>query len=386
MTFVSREKLFQTPVITRLVSEIDTPGSLLQRVYGLTPNSPRSNRVQGRAASWDLFHATRSIATVRAPRTGPAQRSRKPFGTRSAQLVRIHEKLFIGDEDLMRFRPAGAPLGSVDLNGQTYVRQQLAYFTQIFRNTREWMISRMFRNGFGVKVTGDEYQLVERGDANALFTVDYGIPSDHFNQLNGLVDSSWDDPSTDIIGQLMALEVQAERENGRPPRHIWLNGNTAKHLFNNTQLSAVRGTAMRIFDSQTRREIDAGSRFPDTGYDIVFGAIPLYTFHVYNGGLVKAGTGEGFDAQISASNFEPFIPDNSALITPEPGDWLGMMEGSEYVRENVTVSQMSERYGMAAWATPVIDPSGVELKMLDNCLPVVYEPYAIYFADVVFAT
>jgi hypothetical protein len=64
----------------------------------------------------------------------------------------------------------------------------------------------------------------------------------------------------------------------------------------------------------------------------VFGAIPLYTFHVYNGGLVKAGTAEGFDAQISASNFEPFIPDNSALITPEPGDWLGMMEGSEYVR------------------------------------------------------
>jgi hypothetical protein len=63
-----------------------------------------------------------------------------------------------------------------------------------------------------------------------------------------------------------------------------------------------------------------------------------------------------------------------------------MMEGSEYVRENVTVSQMSERYGMAAWATPVIDPSGVELKMLDNCLPVVYEPFAIYFADVVFAT
>jgi hypothetical protein len=47
---------------------------------------------------------------------------------------------------------------------------------------------------------------------------------------------------------------------------------------------------------------------------------------------------------------------------------------------------MSERYGMASWATPVIDPSGVELKMLDNCLPVVYEPYAIYFADVVFAT
>jgi hypothetical protein len=43
---------------------------------------------------------------------------------------------------------------------------------------------------------------------------------------------------------------------------------------------------------------------------------------------------------------------------------------------------MSERYGMASWATPVIDPSGVELKMLDNCLPVVYEPYAIYFADV----
>jgi hypothetical protein len=69
------------------------------------------------------------------------------------------------------------------------------------------------------------------------------------------------------------------------------------------------------------------------------------------------------------------------IITPDPGNWCGSIVGSEYIRENVT-SDMREVYGFNAWSTPVIDPPGREVKQLDNFLPVLYEPYAVYYAKV----
>jgi hypothetical protein len=378
--YVSREELFQSPVITNVISQIDVPGSLFQRTYG---PSGQQDRVQGRTASWDLFHNTRSIPSVRAPRTGPSMRNRKPYGQRSAQLIRMHEKMFVADEDLMRYRPAGGPIGAVDTAGQAYIKQQLQYFAQIFRNGREFMWSRLFRGGFGVKVVGDEMQLVEKGAGGVLFDVDYGVPAAHTGNLGGIVNASWSNAATDVISQFMELEKYAARVNGRPPRHIWINGTTAKWLFENTQLSTVRGTANRIFDSLSRREIDPMSTYPDTGYDIVFGAMPMYIFHVYNAVLANSGAAEDFDTQISSGSTSLLIPDNVAIITPDPGTWCGTIQGSEYVRENVT-SEMREVSGFGAWSTPVIDPPGREVKQVDNFLPVLYEPYAIYYATVIF--
>ncbi len=378
--YVTREELFQSPVITGIMSQIDTPGSLFQRFYG---PAGMNTRVSGRTASWDLFHNTRSIASVRAPRTGPSQRNRKPYGSRSSQIIRMHEKMFIADEDLMRYRAPGGPVGSLDDRGQKYVKQQLGYFSSTFRNAREFMWSRMFRGGFGVKVVGDEMQLVEKGASGVLFDVDYALPADHINQLNGIINASWASASTDIVSQLMELEKYAARVNGRPPRHVWINGTTAKWLFENSQLASVTGSSIRIFEALTRRELDPRSNFPDTGYDIMFGALPLYRFHVYNGGLVASGTAEDFASQISSSNFQLFIPDNVAIITPDPDVWCGDIEGSEYVRENVT-SDMQEAFGFKAWSMPVTLPSGQEVVQLDNYLPILYEPYSIYYATVIF--
>lgn len=386
---VSREKLFSTPVITGILSQIDVPGSLFQRFYGLGPGGAQSRRIQGRTASWDLFHSTRSIAKVSGPMAPAAQRSRKPYGTRTAALMRVHEKMTIHDEILMRYRPAGAAIGTIDDRGTQYVRDQLGYFSQVFKNTREYAVSRMFRGGFGLKESSDGMVFTTRADGTKLIDVDMGIPATHFDQLNlagmggNVIDASWATASTDIVSQFMRLDVYAERVNGRPTRHIWVNGNTARYLFENTQLASIRGTSVRIFDSLTRREIDPASKYPDTGFDLIFGAMPLHIFHVYNGGLVAPGTAEDFDSQISNSNFEMFIPDNVAIITPEPGTWCGVLEGSEYIREREG-SEMQEIYGMGSWSRPVLEPSGQEVYMLDNFLPVIYEPYAIYYATVIF--
>ncbi len=376
--FYTREQLFQAPTITGIISQIDVPGSLFQRTY-----VPRglNERVTGRTASWDLFNNTRSIGTVSAPRAQANTRSRKPYGNRSVQMIRMFEKMPIWDEDLNKYRPPGGQFNQIDEMGLAWVKSQLRFFSTIFRNTREWCLSRMFRGGFSAKISGESFQLVEKGDANAYITVDYGIPAEHTGTVNGIFTDEWDTPATTIVNQFLELDKYHARVNSRPLRHVWLNGTTAQYLMENEQLQSVRGTSMRIFDSITQRPIDENSKLPDTGYDIVFGALPLIRFHVYNQGLVKSGTPEDFASQIDSANFEHFIPDDYIMIHPEPGDWMGMMTGSELVRENLQ-SEPIMRYGFHGWSMPFLNPSGYEIFQVDNFMPILYEPYAIYYIKV----
>lgn len=387
MAVISREELFSSPVITGLISELDTPDSYLQRFFNLKPGSANATKIDGNLAAWDLFHGTRSLPSISAPYAPPSLRSRKPYASRMAKCVRVHEKMLIKDADLERHRAAGTPIGSVDEGGMAFVKQQAGFHKQIFLNMREWALSRMFRGGFGFKVASNGFDLApcEKDDGSVVEQIDSGIPSAHTGNIGGIIAASWATAGTDVITQLMNLEKYAARANGRPPRHFFLNGTTAANLFNNTQLSAVRGTANRIFDSLTQRPVDTSKGLPaGGGYDIVFGAIPLYTFHVYNGGAAVYGTGESFSAQIDSSNFQYFIPDEKVIITPEPSpEWIGMIEGSELYRESV-VSEAKKSSGLTTWSTPTIDPAGVETKILDLFMPIIKEPYACYYADVIF--
>lgn len=376
--FYTREQLFQSQTITGIVSQIDVPGSRFQRTY--VP-AGQNDRVQGRTASWDLFNTTRSIGTISAPRAQANTRSRKPYGQRSVQMIRMFEKMPIYDEDLNKYRVPGGQPNQIDVGGAAWLKSQLEFFAQVFRNTREWCLSRMFRGGFSAKVSGDSYLLCEKNDSDAYITVDYGIPAAHTDTVNGIFTNEWDSPSTDIASQFMELDKYHARVNGRPLRHVWLNGITAKYLLENDQLRSVQGTAVRIFDSMTRAEIDPASQLPDTGYDMVFGAIPLIRFHVYNQGLVKSGTPEDFASQISSSNFETFVPDDYIMIHPDPGRWMGMMVGSEGVRESLN-APLVDRFGYHAWSHPFLNPSGQEIFQVDNFLPILYEPYAIYYLKV----
>jgi hypothetical protein len=394
---ITVQQLFQTPTITKVIQQIASPLSLFQQFYGMTPGATASQSVSGRYVGWDIVNPTRSIAKGRAPMTGPATVSRKPIGNVMAQVYRMHEKTLILQEEVFRVRPPGSAIGTVDLRGQSYVRRQIDFLTQKFRNSREFMVSRMFRGGWGVKLEGEDWVPVEYGDSTAVFNVDMQLPSTHKDYLAmgtgaNIITESWDDPAADIIGQLLTLDMASERESGRPLRHIWITGSTFKYLLNNTGLQTGAGTAYRVFESLRARESNMqvnGDKFPDSGFDVVFRALPLHTFHVYNGGLIldqTSGVTESSETtpnQRSASYYNLLVPSNKAIFTPEPGSWCGWVEGSEVVAENL-MDPGKEVFGFHPWTTRVIDPPGWELKVLDNGLPVLYEPYAVAYGTVIF--
>jgi hypothetical protein len=117
---------------------------------------------------------------------------------------------------------------------------------------------------------------------------------------------------------------------------------------------------------------------PDAGFDVKFRALPLFTFHVYDGVLSADGDTDG----TSTSDMEKLIPDDYAIFLPEvDNSWFGLIDGSEVIAENVMASGR-EAQGFATWSTRVIDPPGFELKFLDNYLPVLYVPTCVGYGYV----
>lgn len=365
---ITLQQMFQTETITGVISRFKTPLSRLQDFYGLGIGGPNSENQAGRYVGWDIFDKTRTLARGRAPNTGPATVTQKAVGHVSAQVFRLHEKIPIHYEQIFRTRPPGSAWGTVDASGQNYIARQLQYGTQRFRNAREFMVSRMFRGGWGVQIVGDDWNLVEFDDANASFTVDVKLPSAHKNQLElgsgaNIITSPWDDPSSQVIRHIESIDAAFERISGRPLQDIWINSDLYNDLILNTELQAVGGAVYRTWDSQTAQGGTNPDGIKSQEFAVVFRALPRFTFHVYNG--VLSFQTDGTTAALTSK----LIPDNYALFTPAPGgDWLSMVNGSEIVQEDLG-SAPKEVFGFHNWKTPVIDPAGIELKLLDNCLP-----------------
>jgi hypothetical protein len=375
---ISIHQLLQSPVITKLVSQLAVRDSVMQRFFGLQIGSSSITRQSGRYVGWDIFNKTRTLAKGRAPNAGPSTVSRKPIGNVSTQCFRSHEKIHLFQDEVFRTRPLGTAIGNVDVRGQDYVRKQVDFLTQRFRNSREFMVSRIPRGGFGVELSGEDWFLVEKDDAGATFTVDYQVPAANQGDVDGLFDVDWSDPNAPIINHLLELERRSERLTGYPIRHHWINGTAFGYMLENIGLQNVGGSAYRIFDTMTKREtdIDKGG-FPSTGFDVVFRALPLHTFHIYNG-VLNVNT----DDSTATADSSMIIPDGKMASFPEPSsEWIGGIEGSEIVAENV-MDMGKEVFGFHNWSTRVIDPAGWEMKMVDNFIPTLYIPSAVYYPTI----
>jgi len=385
---MSYDQLFRVPFVMGLISRIQAPGNTISQYYGLGITGRVAQQIMGRAGQYDIFDGTRSLSPLSSPGAPPTRLNRKPVGTQPITVPRIYNALGIEDEKIFGTRSMGmnqtAPVNS---GGQQYFANQIVYAKQRMNNAHEFMASRMFSGGWGMAPASTGSQLLHLAEFNAGGNVVNNatlVPAANRGNVSGLIDSSWDNAGTDLIAQLMSLQVRAAQVNGRRITDIWVNGNTGKHLFTNAVLQAVGGSVYRIWDTlNPASEIGPNQKFPDTGVTVQFRGLPDYKFHIYNQGYVLPGTGEGFTDQIGA-NWRPYIPDNVAIMTPSPGEWCGMVQGSEPVQWNLTQGGSTVVEGFGLGMERAIDPPRTDIKMVYNGAPVLTEPYAVYYATVIF--
>ena len=217
---ITLQQLMRHPYVLKVISRIKAAGCPLQNHYrlGLDNSASESLPAGVRTFGYDIFDHTRQIASVRSPKVGPKRGRSQKTSTVTGHIMRSHDSLPIAWEDIINTRPHGARIGTLDRTGQNKVTMQIKHYTEKYRNLREWMISRMFRGGYAIKFNGDEQYLVDLGNGDK--DVTYGLPSAHKNQLaigpssTDIIDGSWSDPTTDVLGQFLALNKQAERISG----------------------------------------------------------------------------------------------------------------------------------------------------------------------------
>lgn len=378
---VSLQQLLSSPTITRVISRVKTPQTRLQEFFGMQPGGPATNPAGGSVHAYDIFDKTRKLATGRSRGTGPATIAPNKVGQITVTLYRSHEKIPLLDEKLFRTRPLGSNWGNVDARGMAYITKQEEYLAQRFKNMREFMCAQLFKGGFGISFSGEDVVpvAIDAGHKNVEY---FGPSNEHNGQTSSaipgltiggqadIIGASWATASTDIINDVLQINAGFEEVHGRPFRHVWLNSTTFAPLMENTQLASAAGSANTIFNNFGPTDYRSIDGIPDTGLEFIFKAIPWLKWHIYDAGLDVNGT------------FTKFFPDNYAAFCPDPSsDWAEWVEGSEIVRENL-MDQGSERFGMTAWTTPCIDPSGFELKALDNGIPCLYVPKCLAYAKI----
>ncbi len=386
MPGMSYDSLMRPGQILKVIKRLQTPASFFQRFFKISPTDVPTMSPDMDTFGYDIYAATRTLAPLSAPNSPPVKVGRKPVATELATLYRMHPSIDFYDNEVFRSRPLGS-FGlntEVDVMGQSYIAMQLAHVKSMMDNSIEWMVAHMFKGGFGLKPQGDGYELCQTTDADVISTNNYKIPAGNVGDIGGIIAAgeAWNLSNAPVLDHLMEMGVLASRISGYPVKHIIMNGNTAVPLFNNTKLAAVGGTAYRIFDSLTNREVQGDTPMTSGQYTVVFRALPQFVFHIYNEGYVTGIQIPDEETQIDANNFVRYIPDGYAVIVPEPSrDWVGYAVGKEIIAENV-MSNPQLVSGLKIWRTRDIDPARFEAKFLTKYVPLLMMPKAVFYANV----
>lgn len=384
------EEITRVPQVMGVVQEFRGTGSTLQRFYNLGLNSRPGQTIYGRSGVYDIFNPTRSMPVVRAPMAGPARVGRKPIGQKAITLPRFYEALTIEDEYVFRNRPLGGQYSQIDDQGRTYIARQIAHETTKFLNVHEFMAASMFRGGWGLAKFGEDLIPVPKDSPDSVMEFDTLVPVEHTGQIPlgtggaDIIDIPWDDPDADLSQMFFRLNKVHAARHGAPLRHVWGNGTTLGPLLNNTRLQRISGTSVSIFSTMTGRMIEPGEKFPDTGVDIKFAAMPDMIFHIYNQvvqtGLVRQDTASLLDGSLN----QLLIPDGEVFITPEPGDWCELVAGSEPIQydKNQSAKVVS---GFDIGRAREIHPPRWDLMFWSCQAPILVQELATYNATVIFS-
>ena len=326
------------------------------------------NNVGGRQFHYDVFNATRTIATGRAPGDASALIKPQKVGEVQGTFPRSAESMILKYEDMMNRRRIGGPLMTLDSMGLQYITKQEMYMAQRYANLIEFQAVSMLKGSYTYTQSGDDLVHDYSGGGT---TVDFQIPAGNKSQLDmlgggAIINTSWATvASASIITDLFQINQAMLQLTGLHLQHVIMNSTTWKYILLNDEIQEVGGTSNIVFESLVKNPVTGNFRAR-------LRAIPWVEFHIIDVGL-EVGTSDTYTLSLA---------DDQVFFIPEPSPmWCQYLNGSEVVVEGPN-GPTSEQFGTYAFAYPRHDPAGYQLSSIHNGMPSLTVPAAVAFADV----
>lgn len=366
----SVNELLAPQVILREVSRVKLPGTILSDLFkwGLPARNPDQQtgniiNYDLRDGQYDVFNRTRDLATASVPGTSNTNIKPQAVGTVKFTIPRSAERMPLDHEKLVNRRAIGGAVNVVDSMGQNYIDRQKQYMMMRVANMIEFQTAAMLRGSYTFDQEGDE---LRQGFTGGGTTIDYLIPANNKNQLNGIIGASWATNTTDIPGDIMAINQASNDLTGMGIEHAVLNSTTWQYVINNLKVQAQAGTANTPFQSYTKTGPGAYAATLRSTPNLMWHIID-YSLNIWNG---------------SAFADTRLIADDQVSFFPEPdSSWVQYMNGGEVVTEGPR-GVSGFRHGYYGYGYESWDPSGWNLCQVHNGFPIAYIPGAIFTADV----
>lgn len=362
------EEILAPKTILKAVSQLELPGTALQRLFGWGFAGRNRAQQSGRNFSYDIFDVTRTVASARAPGQSSQRQDPQGVGHVSGVFPRSAEVISLLDEDLLNRRGIGGDGSNLGTAGESYITRQEIYLAQRFANLVEFQTAAMLRGKYFYDSDGDD---LRHGFSTGETQIDFRVPVGNLDQLDmlgdgNLLDADWGNVNTDIPLHLQNINAAFVRLTGMGLAHVLVTGLGWQKIINNTKVQALGGSTNVVFESL--RRVGAGE------FTAVLKAIPWVTFHVIDYGL-DVWNGSGLQ-------FEKLIEDDFAAFLPQPSQrWVQYLEGSEIVTEGPGGTR-SEQFGFYAYGYPTHDPSGWDLAAVFNGIPALYTPSAMAYGRI----
>lgn len=356
--------LLQAPNILGVVETIKAGLPTNHLPPGLTSGPARP--VDGNV--FDRFTKTGTQQTMKQGAYGAASRPRTAtgLGERPGKTLSGSENMEIKAADLMNLMtPTDTPEGLRKQRlGESVISGIIEDSVKLRQNLRTAVLTSALALGH---VYFDGSGNLLPSSSGAVIDIDYSIPANNQNQLNGIIGASWATNTTDILGDLQAIGSVSMQLSGLPPKHALYGGNIPKYFMGNTD---IRDLIVR--NGPANSKTLAGMVFEVGGITWWPG---YFAFFRDQDNTVRS--------QISA---------DTVVFIPEPGkDWYELVEGTTPVVSKMgaaegglaeLLGQIQVQQGMWQYATIQTDPVGAKLVYGDNFIPDICNPNAVFIADV----
>ena len=321
-----------------------------------------TRRIEGDRGAYKRVNSTRE--TARLVHYGSASRRRGMQEVAEIPFVALHtfEHQFHDISTLIQLERMESP--ELQQLGEQEIARQTQEFARHFSNLRIACIYSALARG---RIDFDS-------DGNLLATgtgsvaVDFSIPANNQNQLNGIIGTTWATDTTDIAGDIKAIKEQARKDTGYPIRHAFYGANVFEYIISNTALGNLINGSPAISQTFSAAEIPNGFL-----------------------GLNWHPANEAFFVD-NDGNTNDFWGEDLIVFTPEPSpEWWEVVEGSFAVPTNMAVTNdanavragsMTKVFGGFSYAHPSLDPPGIKHLAGDTFVPLIKVPGAVFLADV----